>query len=123
MSWRWEMTKKKKRARPTQLRVYVNDEEKELIEQRMQEAKIGNISSYMRKMAIDGYVINVELKEIAEAIRLLRYSSNNLNQIAKHANETGSIYKDDVEEIRENYRELWSSMKEILQQINMITKV
>ncbi len=117
------MTKKKNRARPTQLRVYVNDEEKELIEQRMRDAKIGNISSYMRKMAIDGYVINVELKEVIEAVRLLRYSSNNLNQIAKHANETGSIYKDDVEEIRKNYKELWGSMKDILQQINMITKV
>ena len=117
------MTKKKNRARPTQLRVYVNEEERELIEHRMGLAHINNISSYMRKMAIDGYVINVEIKEIIETIRLLRYSSNNLNQIAKHANETGSFYKDDVEEMKKNYKELWGSMREILEQINKITKV
>lgn len=115
--------RKPNRTRDIPLYVRVTKEEDELIEQRMKEAKIGNKSAYMRKMAIDGYVINVELKEIVEAIRLLRYSSNNLNQIAKHANETGSIYKDDVEEIQKNYKELWGSMKEILQQINMITKV
>ncbi len=114
---------KKNRVRPNHLKVYVTDEEKALIEKKMDAAKMHNISAYCRKMAIDGYVINVELKEIVEAIRLLRYSSNNLNQIAKHANETGSIYKDDVEEIQKNYKELWGSMKEILQQINMITKV
>ena len=117
------MTKKKNRARPTQLRVYVNEEERELIEHRMGLAHINNISSYMRKMAIDGYVINVEIKEIIETIRLLRYSSNNLNQIAKHANETGSIYKDDVEVMKKNYKELWGSLREILEQINKITKV
>jgi mRNA-degrading endonuclease RelE of RelBE toxin-antitoxin system len=117
------MAKKKNLSRPTQLRAYVNDEEKELIERRMQEAKINNVSSYLRKMAIDGYVINVEIKEISETVRLLRFVSNNINQIARHANETGSIYKDDVEEIQKNYKELWQAMREILHQINMITKV
>lgn len=115
--------RKANRYRPHQIHVMMTEEEYGLIKERAQDAKIGNLSAYMRKMAIDGYVINVELKEIVEVIRLLRYSSNNLNQIAKHANETGSIYKDDVEEIQKNYKELWGSMKEILQQINMITKV
>ena len=115
--------RKANRVRNIPLYVRVTKEEDELIEERMKAAKIGNKSAYMRKMAIDGYVINVELKEIIEAVRLLRYSSNNLNQIAKHANETGSIYKDDVEEMRNNYKDLWGAMRELLQQINMITKV
>ena len=106
--------RKANRYRPHQIHVMMTEEEYGLIKERAQDAKIGNLSAYMRKMAIDGYVINVELKEVIEAVRLLRYSSNNLNQIAKHANETGSIYKDDVEEIRKNYKELWGSMKDIL---------
>ncbi len=115
--------RKPNRTRNIPLYVRVTKEEDETIEERMKAAKISNKSAYMRKMAIDGYVINVELKEIIETIRLLRYSSNNLNQIAKHANETGSIYKDDVEEMKKNYKELWGSMREILEQINKITKV
>ncbi len=115
--------RKANRYRPHQVHVMMTEEEYDQIKERAQNAKIGNLSAYMRKMAMDGYVINVELKEIVETIRLLRYSSNNINQIAKHANETGSIYKDDIEEMKKNYKELWGSMREILEQINKITKV
>ncbi|WP_026493003.1 MULTISPECIES: plasmid mobilization protein [unclassified Butyrivibrio] len=103
--------------------VRVTEEENVLIEERMKASHITNKSSYMRKMAIDGYIINVEMKEITEVINLLRYSSNNLNQIARHLNETGSIYKEDMMEIQNNYKGLWADLKEVLNKINMITKV
>jgi len=114
---------KKNRVRPNHLKVYVTDEEKALIERKMDAAKMHNISAYCRKMAIDGYVINVKLTELSEAIRLLRFSSNNINQIARHANETGSIYKSDIDDIKGNYDKLWDSMKDILKQLNELISI
>ena len=65
----------------------------------MEQTGIISISAYLRKMAIDGYVIKLELPELKEMISLLRRSSNNLNQIAKRVNSTDRIYAEDMEEI------------------------
>ena len=65
-------------------------------------------------MAIDGYMIRMDLSDVKEVVRLLRINSNNLNQYAKKANETGSIYLDDVKELQIQQAELWKKLKEIL---------
>ena len=69
----------------------VTPKEWDLIRERMREAGMTNTSAYIRKMALNGYVINVDLGDVKEVLRLLRINSNNLNQYAKRANETGSI--------------------------------
>ena len=65
----------------------------------MEQTGIISMSAYLRKMAIDGYVIKLELPELREMISLLRRSSNNLNQIAKRVNSTDRIYAEDMDEI------------------------
>ncbi len=112
------MTKKDKR-----IFVKINQEEEQLIEQKMALAHITNKSAYMRKMAIDGFIINVDISDLTEAVRLLRTVSNNVNQIAKHTNETGAIYKSDIEEIKANYESIIESIRESLENINKMTKV
>ena len=112
------MTKKDKR-----IFVKINKEEEQLIEQKMALAHITNKSAYMRKMAIDGFIINVDISDLTEAVRLLRTVSNNVNQIAKHTNETGAIYKSDIEEIKANYESIIESIRESLENINKMTKV
>ena len=94
--------------------------DKALIQERMEEAGITNMSAYLRKMAIDGYVIKLDLKDVKEAARLLRINSNNINQYAKRANETGSIYLEDVKEIQKQQEEIWELMKGILQRLALI---
>ena len=103
--------------------VKINKEEEQLIEQKMALAHITNKSAYMRKMAIDGFIINVDISDLTEAVRLLRTVSNNVNQIAKHANETGAIYKSDIEDIKANYESIIESIRESLENINKMTKV
>ena len=66
--------------------------ERDIVRRKMEEAGIRNMAAYIRKMAIDGYVIRLDLNDVKEVARLLRINSNNLNQYAKRANETGSIY-------------------------------
>ena len=100
--------------------VKIKPEDKEKSRERMKEAGVKNMSAYVRKMAIDGYVIRLDLSDVKEVTRLLRINSNNLNQYAKRANETGSIYLEDVNEIKAQQEQLWELMKEILQRIATI---
>ena len=86
----------------------------------MKKAGIINMSAYIRKMAIDGYVIRLDLSELNEVIRLFRITSNNINQYAKKANETGSIYLNDIKDIQEGQEELCQLLKGIMQKLAKI---
>ena len=90
------------------------DAEKELIEEKMAQLGTDNLSAYLRKMAIDGLVVKLELPELREMISLLRYSSNNLNQLTRHAHETGRLYDTDLEDMRQSYERLWEAANQIL---------
>lgn len=100
--------------------VMLKDGDRELIKKRMKEAGINNMSAYIRKMAIDGYVVRLDLTDVNEIARLLRINANNLNQYTKRANETGSIYLEDVKELKNQQECLWEMLKEILQRLNGI---
>ena len=75
-------------------------EEVERIHQKMDELGIRSMGAYLRKMALDGYCINLDLQDVKEMVSLLRRCSNNLNQYAKRANETGSIYQADINDLQ-----------------------
>ena len=81
---------------------------------KMKEVGICNQGAYLRKMALDGYCINLDLRDVKELVLLLRRCSNNLNQYAKRANETGSIYHADIQDLQERLDGIWSDMKEVL---------
>jgi len=95
----------------------MTDNEKAKLEQKMEALGVTNRESLARKLLLDGYIINIDMKPIAELARLVRINSNNINQMAKRANETGSVYENDVLEllaevnklkplVNEAYREL-----------------
>ena len=92
----------------------VTEEEKEMIYKRMRQTKISNLRAYLLKMAIDGRVIQIDLTNTNECTRLLRNISNNINQIARRANETGNFYPADVEEIKNRQDEMWEQQEKIL---------
>ena len=92
----------------------VTEQEAALIKERMAELGITNLSAYLRKMAVDGYIIHLDMHDIQEMIRLLRICSNNLNQYTRRANETGSIYAADVDDLRTRLDSLWDGMEKLL---------
>ena len=102
------------------IRVWIRKEDRELIEKKMGEAGISNLSDYIRKMAIDGYVIRLDLSDVKEVSRLLRINANNINQIAKRANETGCIYQADIKIVQKQQEEIWQMMKAVLQRLSSI---
>lgn len=113
----------KKRRRTIPLMFYVTPEERDQIEAKMAQLGTNNMSAYLRKIAIDGYVVQLDLPELREMVSLLRRSSNNLNQLARRANETGRIYPEDLADIRQNQAQLWESAKEIcVSYLNLIER-
>ena len=92
----------------------ISEQEAELVKERMAGLGITNLSAYLRKMAVDGYIIHLDMGDIQEMIRLLRICSNNLNQYTRRANETGSVYAADVEDLRTRLDDLWNGMDKLL---------
>ena len=103
----------KKRRRSVHLNVMVTPEERELIQQRMDEAGIRNMGAYMRKMALNGYVLNVDLTPVRELVSLQRRCANNLNQVAIHANSYG-VYPDEIKQLQRDYAALWEPLSDLI---------
>jgi len=108
---------KKKRNRGNILTFRVTEQEREMIDQRMAQAGMKNRQAYLLKMAVDGRVITVELDSVREMVRLLSNATNNINQIAKRANQTDSIYAADLDELNARYDEIWGQVKVVLQKL------
>ncbi len=103
-----------------ELKIRVSPEDKERIRSKMEEAGILNMSAYVRKMALDGICVKLDLEDVRQLIVLLRRCSNNLNQYAKRANETGSIYAADVEDLRGRLDEIWELSRQSLARLASI---
>ena len=95
-----------KRKRDIPVLFWVSAEELELIHQKMQQYGTKNLSTYLRKMAVDGYVVQLDLPELKELVSLLRRSSNNLNQLTRKVHETGRVYNADLEDISQRQEQL-----------------
>ena len=108
------------RKRNVQLHFMVTEHERNLIDIKMDQLGTKNMGAYLRKMAIDGYVIHLDLSDIKELVTLLRRTSNSLNQLTKRVHETGNIYGEDIEDLRESYNKLWETADEILSRISAI---
>ena len=98
----------------------VSERERNLIEQKMALAGVHNMSAFIRKMSIDGYVVNLEIPELAECAKLLHYTSNNVNQIARTINSGGTVYPDEVNDICTKQDETNRLFGEILEQLSRL---
>ena len=100
----------KKRKRSNAILVRLTDDEKTFLQQKMKEAGIKNREAYLRKMALDGYII----KEDFEAVKAATYELNkigvNLNQMTKAANTYGDVYLSELKSIREGIEKIWQQL-------------
>ena len=102
------------RERKIPLIFYVSEEELAVIIEKMKLIGTTNRSAYLRKSAVDGYVISVDTTDIKENTAQLQRIGNNVNQIVKRMNQTGSLYEDDVFEVKELMKEIWLTQRCIL---------
>ena len=92
--------------------------EMEQIREKMRQMGTANMSAYLRKMALDGLVVRLNLPELRELVSLMRRVSNNLNQIAKRANESGHVYESDILAIKAGQEKLWNGLHGLIDQLN-----
>ena len=102
------------RKRNIQMKFYVTEEEKRLIDEKMKQLPIKQYGAYLRKMAIDGYIIYTDTTDIKAFTTELSAIGRNINQIAKKLNAGGSVYQADIEEIRERQDQIWQLQRRIL---------
>lgn len=110
------------RKRNVQIIIRVTEEERALIEEKMQQIPTLNLSAYARKILIDGYIITLDLQEVKGHTAQLQKIGVNINQIAKRINETGRIYADDMNEIKRAMEEVWRLERRLLLQFKGLTK-
>lgn len=97
--------------------IVLNKEEMETIKKRMEKVGMNNMSAYIRRMAIYGYVVHVDMSDLKEILRLMKINSNNLNQYTKKANEASNVYQEDVNELLRNQQKLLVLLGGILDQL------
>lgn len=105
------------RERNQQIKFYVTEEERQLIEYKMMESGIKNKGAYLRKMAIDGQIFILDNMPLKEMNSMMTRFGSNMNQIAKRVNSTNNVYSEDMEEIKEMMNELWQLQKSILSKL------
>ena len=98
----------------------VSPEEKEVIDQKMALLGTQNLRAYLRKMAVDGYIVQLDMSSVVEVVKLLRSISSNINQIARRCNSTHNLYAQDVEDLRQGYNEVWQSIHDLLKKFESL---
>ena len=99
------------RTRPNQILFFVSDEEKRIIKAKMAQLGTKNMGAYLRKMAIDGYIINVDYTQQKKIAAAVSRAASNINQICRRINSKGNLYEDDVVELKERQKEIWQLLK------------
>ncbi len=102
------------RKRNIQMKFWVTEEEKRLIDEKMKKLPTQRYGAYLRKMAIDGYIIHTDMSSLKEMNKALFSIGRNINQIAKRLNAGGTVYKADMDEIREKMEQIWQLQRRIL---------
>ena len=113
----------RKRRRPIHLHVMVSEEELAQLQERMAEAGVRNMGAFVRKMALNGYVLHVDLVPVRELVSLQRRCSNNLNQVAIQANTYGGIYPQDIAMLQKDYADLWGPLSELLKKLTQVVEM
>jgi len=93
----------------------VTASERELIAKKMEAVGINNREAYLRKMVLDGYIVRLDLKEVRNMLRLLSNAANNVNQIAKRANETRSVYSSDIQDLKKEIDNIKDQVSDIIE--------
>jgi hypothetical protein len=114
---------KPKRARDIRVDLRISQEEYELIQERMSEAGTANMSAFIRKMSLNGYVLHVDLAPVKQLVSLKKRCANNLNQIAINVNTHGGIYPQEITQLQRDYAALWNPLADLLKRLAEIVKM
>ena len=102
----------KNRTRPVRIEFRVTEQERQLIQKKMAQLGTHNMGAYLRKMAIDGYIIKVDYTEQKKLAAAVSRAAANINHICRRINQTGHFYEDDIVELKAKQCEIWELLKQ-----------
>ena len=108
------------RSRSRQVKFWINEEEYELLQKKMEAAGGVNQGAYIRKMILDGYIVNLDIPELKEIIRLFSITSNNVNQMARQLHSTGRIYQQDIGEVEAQLEQNYKMLRKLITKLSKI---
>ena len=108
------------RKRDKQLKIWVSQEELDMIHQKMAEFGTSNMGAFVRKMVIDGYIVKLDIPELREILHQLGPIGNNVNQMARKLNAGGSIYREDIAEVNAKLDAIYTQLEKILKRLSKI---
>ena len=111
---------KPNRNRSRQVKFWVSEEEYQLLQKKMEAAGGVNQGAYIRKMILDGYIVNLDIPELKEIIRLLSITSNNVNQMARQLHSTDSIYQQDISEVQAQLEQIYKLLRKVMKGLSKI---
>ena len=106
--------------REVTIKIRLSESELSMIRDKMDVYGTDNMSAFIRKMAIDGYMLRLDFPELRDYVSLQRRASNNFNQIARRVNSTGRIYEADIQTMRKDIDDLWGAMNVVLEKLASI---
>ena len=108
------------RNRSRQVKFWVSEEEYDLLQKKREAAGGVNQGAYIRKMILDGYIVNLEIPELKEIIRLLSITSNNVNQMARQLNNNHTIYPQELIEVQTQLDQIYKLLRKVLKGLSKI---
>ena len=115
------MSDNKRETRTKRMKVHLTPQEHEWIKEKMALAGMTNMSAFIRRMTMNGYVINADLPELDETLRLMRYTGNNLKQLEKHVRENDPEHVPEVEQMLRNHEEIEDTLGDILKKLSQLS--
>ncbi len=109
-----------RKRKDKKINIWVTQEQIDAVDARMKLAGMNNRSAYMMQMALHGFILKTDLSDLKEILRLIQINSNNINQIARKANETGNIYQAEIKEVRREHQMIIELLRKFLDKYNAV---
>ena len=109
-----------KRSRDKMITFWVTEDELAKINANMEKLGTSNLSAYLRKMAITGLIVQLDIPELKQIVSLMRRTSANINQMAKHINQGDTVAVQHVDGLHEQQGEIWAGIRGVLQQLSTL---
>ena len=109
-----------KRSRDKMITFWVTEDELAKINANMEKLGTSNLSAYLRKMAMTGLIVQLDIPELKQIVSLMRRTSANINQMAKHINQGDTVAVQQVDGLHEQQEEIWAGIRGVLQQLSTL---
>lgn len=102
------------RTRTNELKIYLNDEEKRLLDEKVRQSEMVSTAAFIRQLIKYGCYYTVDYAELHDMVQQIHGAATNINQVAHKVNATNSVYKSDIDKLKKELDDIWHIVRSIL---------